>query len=39
MRMNAIKINVMKYILSVALLMTMVSATAPPSFGYSVLTH
>jgi len=39
MRMNTMKINIMKSILSVALLITIVFATAPPSFGYSVLTH
>ena len=39
MRNNRMKINIMKSILSVALLITLVLATAQPSFGYSVLTH
>lgn len=39
MRMNRMKTNIMKSILSVALLITLVLATAQRSFGYSVLTH
>lgn len=38
MKNNRMKINIMKSILSVALL-TLVLAAAQPSFGYSVLTH
>lgn len=39
MRMNRMKTNIMKSILSVALLITLVLATAQRSSGYSVLTH
>src|SRR6185436_11993765 len=39
MRNNKLKAHIMKCVLSIALLITLVLATAQASFGYSVLTH